>query len=93
MAKAEERLSRSEALLVEVQSSLGVLESQKVLVDQAVEKAGSLQSLLRQAEASIGDLREASRTNARSRPSVADLPQPVGGPEPGDGDEDVSRAA
>jgi len=93
MAKAEERLSRSEALLVEVQSSLSVLESQKVLVDQAVEKAGSLQSLLRQAEASIGDLREASRTNARVRPSVADLPQPAEGPDTGDGDEDVSRAA
>jgi hypothetical protein len=95
MSKAEERLSRSEALLVEVQSSLAVLEGQKVLVDQAVEKAGSLQSLLRQAEATIGNLREASRTNARVRPSVVDFPQSAEAQDVDEeeDDEDVARAA
>jgi len=67
LTQAEERLSKAEALLVDVQSSLTVLEGQKTLVDQAVEKAGSLQSLLRQSEAAIGNLREASRTMARPK--------------------------
>ena len=72
---AEERLSRVDALLVEVRSSLEVLEGQKVLVEQAVEKAGSLQSLLRQADAAVGDLREASRTSVRMRGNIVEFPQ------------------
>jgi chromosome segregation ATPase len=93
MAKAEDRLSRAEALLVDVQSSLAVLEGQKVLVDQAVEKAGSLQSLLRQADAAIENLREANQTTARVRPSgVIEFPRSARRKADED-DEDVARAA
>src|SRR5262249_52367254 len=91
MSQAEERLSKAEALLVDVQSSLAVLEGQKTLVDQAVEKAGSLQSLLRQAEAAIGNLREASRTMGRPKNGkIVELPKPEA--EDGD-DEGRARAA
>jgi hypothetical protein len=85
MSQAEERLSKAEALLVDVQSSLGVLEGQKPLVDQAVEKAGSLQSLLRQAEAAIGNLREANRTMGRPAKGakIVALPKPESGGESG----------
>ena len=58
MTKAEERLARAEALLVDVNSSLEALQGQQVIVEQAVEKAGSLQFLLKQAEAMIDGLRE-----------------------------------
>jgi chromosome segregation ATPase len=58
MTKAEERLARAEALLVDVNSSLEALQGQRVIVEQAVEKAGSLQFLLKQAEAMIDGLRE-----------------------------------
>ena len=40
MAKAEERLARAEALLLDVRSGLEALQGQKAIVDQAVEKAG-----------------------------------------------------
>jgi chromosome segregation ATPase len=94
MSKAEERLSKAEALLVDVQSSLSVLEGQKVLVDQAVEKAGSLQSLLRQADAAIGNLREANETSTRVRPSgIIEFPKSALRPAGGEDDEDVARAA
>ena len=67
LTQAEDRLSKAEALLEDVHSSVQVLEGQKALVDQAVEKAGSLQSLLRQAEAAIGNLRETTRAVARPK--------------------------
>ena len=97
MSQAEERLSKAEALLVDVQSSLTVLEGQKALVDQAVEKAGSLQSLLRQAEAAIGNMREASRTMARPKGAkIVALPKPEGSGEVAgddDGEAGEHRAA
>jgi chromosome segregation ATPase len=70
MGKAEERLARTEALLVDVQSSLEVLQGQKVLVDQAVEKAGSLQALVRQADATAASLREDREMLGRMRAAV-----------------------
>jgi DNA repair exonuclease SbcCD ATPase subunit len=91
IAQAEERLSRADALLVEVRSSLEILEGQKVLVEQAVEKAGSLQSLLRQADAAVEDLREASRTSVRMRGNIIDFPGP--GMQDEDDDEDIADAA
>src|SRR5262249_39959158 len=92
MSQAEDRLSKAEALLVDVQSSLSVLEAQKTLVDQAVEKAGSLQSLLRQSEAAIGNLREASRTMARPKNGkIVEMPKPENGDEGEGGTQ--SRAA
>src|SRR5262249_36835582 len=50
MSKAEERLARAEGLLADVGSSIEALQGQKAIVDQAIEKAGSLQFLVRQAE-------------------------------------------
>ncbi len=67
MARAEARLSRAEALLVDVRSSLSVIQAQKVIIDHAVEKAGSLQFLLRQAEATVEGLREERELTARVR--------------------------
>lgn len=71
IAKAEGRLARAEGLLVDVRSSIEALQGQKALVDQAVEKAGSLQFLLKQAEATIDGLREERRTSDRVRSAVA----------------------
>jgi hypothetical protein len=86
MAKAEERLSHAEALLSDVQSSLESLQGQKVVVDQAVEKAGSLQFLLKQADAMIEGLREERKmtTNVRSALSIV---------RADDMDDDESKAA
>ncbi|HEV8480778.1 MAG TPA: hypothetical protein VGR66_08275 [Candidatus Eisenbacteria bacterium] len=86
IAKAEGRLARAEGLLVDVRSSLESLQAQKALVDQAVEKAGSLQFLLKQAEATIDGLREERRTSDRVRSAVA-----VGGHD-ADEDEDEQSA-
>jgi hypothetical protein len=79
---------------VDVQSSLSVLEGQKTLVDQAVEKAGSLQSLLRQAEAAVGNMREASRTMARPKNAkIVPLPQAEGGDDDAEGGDHRAQAA
>src|SRR6202008_207416 len=40
MGQAEARLARADALLIDVRSSLEVLQAQKVIVDHALEKAG-----------------------------------------------------
>lgn len=69
--QAEERLARAEALLIDVRSSLEALHGQKAIVDQAVEKAGSLRFLLKQAEAMIEGLRDERDMTARVRAAVA----------------------
>lgn len=71
MAKAEERIARAEALLADVRSSLEALESQKALVEHAVERTGSLQYLLKQAEGVMEGLREEQRMSSRVRSAVA----------------------
>ena len=68
-------------------------EGQKVLVEQAVEKAGSLQSLLRQADAAVEDLREASRTSVRMRGNIIDFPPQGGRESEAEDDGDVAEAA
>jgi chromosome segregation ATPase len=89
MTKAEERLARADALLVDVRSSLEALQGEKAIVDQAVEKAGSLQFLLKQAEATIEGLRQEREMTARVRAAVA-----VGRrADDADDDEEVARAA
>lgn len=70
MSKAEERLARAEALLMDVHSSLEALQGQKVIVDQAVEKAGSLRVLVRQAEGIADSLREERELVSRMRVAV-----------------------
>ncbi|MEO5989819.1 MAG: hypothetical protein ABIU54_14775 [Candidatus Eisenbacteria bacterium] len=89
MTKAEERLARADALVTNVRSSLEALEGQKAMVDQAIEKAGSLQFLLKQAEATIDSLREERKMDARVRAAVA----VVRDEEDEQDDEDVARAA
>jgi DNA repair exonuclease SbcCD ATPase subunit len=69
--KAEERLARSEGLLVEVRSGLEAVQGQKAIVDQAVEKAGTLKFLLKQAEAMIEGLRDERSMTADVREAVA----------------------
>lgn len=70
MAKAEERLARAEGLLADVRSSLEAIHGQKALVDQAVEKAGSLQYMLKQADAAISGLREERKSATLVRSAV-----------------------
>ncbi len=70
IARAEERLARAEALHADVRASLETLQGHKALVDQAVEKAGSLQFLLRQAEAMIDSLRDERSMSVRVRDAV-----------------------
>ncbi len=89
MAKAEERLARADALLVDVRASLEALQGEKAIVDQAVEKAGSLQFLLKQAEATIEGLREEREMTARVRAALAVGRQD----DDADPDEDLVKAA
>jgi len=88
MAKAEERLARAEALLVDVGSSIEALQSQKAIVDQAVEKTGSLQFLLKQAEATIEGLRQEREMSSRLRTAVT-----VGGSDDEAADRSEAKAA
>lgn len=75
---AERRLARAEALLIDIQSSLEMLNNQKAALDQVIEQAGSLTFQVQHAEALIERLRkerditQAVRTaldDAGSRPS------------------------
>jgi hypothetical protein len=60
-----------------VRSSLEALQGQKVIVDQAVEKAGALRFLLKQAEGMIEGLREERDMTARVRAAVASVQEEV----------------
>jgi len=71
MTMAEERLARAEGCLVEVRSSLEALQGQKAIVEQAVEKAGSLRFLLKQADARIESLRDERKMTADVREAIA----------------------
>ena len=87
MTKAEERLARADALLVDVRGSLEALQGQKALVDLAIEKAGSLRFLLKQAEATIDGFREERKMTADVRAARELVAQ---GDED---DEEVARTA
>ncbi len=71
MTSAEERLARAEGFLVDVRSSLEALQGQKAVVEQAVEKAGSLRFLLKQAEAMVESLRDERKMTADVREAIA----------------------
>ena len=88
--KAEERLARAEGLLADVRSSLEALQGQKAIVDQAVEKAGSLRILLKQAEAMIEGLREEREITSRIRAAVGVVSQEE---EDEDDEEPLAKAA
>ena len=85
LAKAEDRLGRVEGVLADVRSSLEALQGQKSLVDQAVEKSGTLQILLKQAEATMDGLREERKTSARMKAAVTSISH-----NEGDEDDDES---
>lgn len=62
---AERRLARAEALLIDIQASLEMLNKQKALLDHVIEQTGSLTFQVQQAEALIDRLRkERDITNA-----------------------------
>lgn len=86
LSRAEERLARADALLADVRSSIEALQGQKVIVDQALERAHSLKVLLKQAEAVSDGLREERRMTADVRAAVA-----ISGSE--DDEEDVEEMA
>lgn len=88
MSKAEERLARADALLVDVRSSLESLQGHKVVVDQAVEKAGSLRSLLKQAEGVIDALREEREMSSKIHAAMT----LIEGRDEDDDEEDEVRA-
>jgi chromosome segregation ATPase len=86
--EAEERLARADALMIDLQSSLETLQHQKGLVDQVVEKAGTLAFNTRQAEALIKILREErDLIGTRIRGTA---PKPT--EEPGASDEQQAKA-
>ena len=106
MAKAEERLARAEGLLADVEGNLEALSGHKAIVDQALEKAGSLQFLVKQAEAAIDSLREERKAAALAkfagstmRPGrvvgeiVGEIGAAVGAAPPSDDAEGEVRAA
>jgi chromosome segregation ATPase len=71
--QAEGRLARAEALLIDIQSSLETLESQKAMVDYVVKKAGALTFQTKQAEALIDALREERELTNRVQTAFARL--------------------
>ena len=55
---AERRLARAEAVLIDIQSSLETLHTQKAILDHVIEKAGTLMFEVQQGEALIERLRK-----------------------------------
>jgi len=94
MVKAEERLARAEGLLADIGSTLEALQKQKSIVDQAVEKSGSLQFLLKQAEAAIDGLRDERKMTGDMHAAVQSIRDESDEEEEEDADErKVKRAA
>jgi hypothetical protein len=93
MSKAEERLGRAEALLMDVRSGLEALQGQKAIVDQAVEKASSLRVLLKQSEAMIEMLREEREVTTRVRSALALVREADRSPDAEDEDQGLENAA
>jgi len=56
--QAEERLAHAEALLIDIQASLEMLNNQKAVLDQVIEQAGALTFQIQQAEGLIDRLRK-----------------------------------
>ena len=53
-----------------MRSGVETLEGQKAIIDQAVEKTGSLRFLLKQADSRISELREERELSTRVRPTA-----------------------
>jgi DNA repair exonuclease SbcCD ATPase subunit len=81
LTRSEERLARADALLVDVNTGLSTLHAQKIVVDQAVERVGSLRFLLKQAEGMIEGLRDERKMTVDVLASVLEI-------DPGEETED-----
>jgi DNA repair exonuclease SbcCD ATPase subunit len=73
--RAEQRLSRAEAMTLDLRASLETLHGQRAVLDQALEKAGSLSLHMKQAESVIEQLREERTLADRVRAAVVALRQ------------------
>ena len=73
--RAEQRLSRAEAMTLDLRASLESLHGQRAVLDQALEKAGSLSLHMKQAESVIEQLREERTLADRVRAAVVALRQ------------------
>jgi len=73
--RAEARLSRAEAMTLDLRASLETLHGQRAVLDQALEKAGSLSLHMKQAESVIEQLREERTLADRVRAAVVALRQ------------------
>ena len=70
---AEQRISRLDALLVDVRASLEALQSQKVTIDHMLDKASQLTFLAKEAEALITTLREERDMTSRVHDGLKEL--------------------
>ena len=77
MDQAEERLARADALLIDIKSTLEAVNSQKVFLDDVVDKAASLTFQAKQAEALIATLREERDLTNRFRAATEEEEQEV----------------
>jgi DNA repair exonuclease SbcCD ATPase subunit len=71
--QAESKLARSEALMLEIQSSMETLQGQKALMDHVIDKAGALTFQLKHAEAVIDTLREERDLTSKVHSAVAEV--------------------
>jgi chromosome segregation ATPase len=78
--KAEQRLARAQALLLDIHSSLETLNNQKALLDHVIEQAGSLSFQVQQAEVLIDRLRKERDITTTVRTALEDAG--VRGPRP-----------
>jgi len=70
--QAETRLARADALVLDLQSGIETLESQRAIVEQVVEQAGVLEFQSKQAEALIETLRQERELASRMHAAVVE---------------------
>jgi len=70
---AEQKLSRAEALMLEIQSAMETLNGQKALMDHVIEKTGVMAFQLKHAEAVIDALKEERELTGKVRAAVDEV--------------------
>jgi DNA repair exonuclease SbcCD ATPase subunit len=73
LTRSEERLARADALLTDINRGLATLQGQQIVVDKAVENAGALRFLLKQAEGFIEAIREERKMLTDVRAAVTEV--------------------
>ncbi len=71
--RAEARLGRAEALLLQIRSSMETMQSQRAFLDHVLDKSGSLTFQIKQAEALIQTLREERDLANKVRSAVEEV--------------------